>query len=552
MRFRIDLNDLENIIAETKRDENIEIKDARKGLPGSLWESISAFANTHGGTIILGVVGNRDHTFEIVGLPDPQKTIKGFWDEMNRPQRINRNILNDEDVAIATASDKKLIVINVNEANKEDKPIFINGNATTGTFKRKASGDYVCSESEIKALVFEGDPEKKDRRVIESLDMDAINMDTLHDYRITFKNLSPDHSWTRMNDSEFMHQIRIVGRGKDGLLHPTYAGLLMFGKGNDILDYFPGFQLDYKEIRNGDERWSDRLESSMDDRCENIYDFFSRAYDRIKKTLRNPFKMDGIFRVDDTDVHKAVREAMVNCFSNADYTLDGGVVIVKRDYEISFANPGLFRIPQEDALIGGTSSPRNPTILKYFGFIKLGERTGSGIPMIYRTCKGEGWDKPVIEERKEPWRTIVTIRMYKTPETDNNINEYNKTNGANESNEYSESNEANGANEPQNGGNAYSEITITDVKADADSNEKKISAKQRSAIVDFISNNGECAASDIKALLGVNSSRARKVLSDMVQDGILSCIGSNKNRRYVISNNNDNNNDGDVLSAELQ
>ena len=48
--------------------------------------------------------------------------------------------------------------------------------------------------------------------------------------------------------------------------------------------------------------------------------------------------------MDDTPVHKAVREALANCLVNADYYGRGGLVIIKRRNEITMANPANFRI----------------------------------------------------------------------------------------------------------------------------------------------------------------------------------------------------------------
>ena len=74
--------------------------------------------------------------------------------------------------------------------------------------------------------------------------------------------------------------------------------------------------------------------------------------------------MQGGFRVDDTPVHKAIREALANCLVNADYYGRGGVVIVKKRGEITLTNPGSFRIGIDEAK-SGFSDPRNGAMLKF-------------------------------------------------------------------------------------------------------------------------------------------------------------------------------------------
>ncbi len=54
-----------------------EYKSARGGLPGSLWETYSAMANTDGGVIVLGVEQHGDE-FSIAGLPDPARMKKNL------------------------------------------------------------------------------------------------------------------------------------------------------------------------------------------------------------------------------------------------------------------------------------------------------------------------------------------------------------------------------------------------------------------------------------------------------------------------------------------
>lgn len=69
----------------------------------------------------------------------------------------------------------------------------------------------------------------------------------------------------------------------------------------------------------------------------------------MTEDLKKPFKLEGIQRIDETLVHKAVREAFVNLIIHADYLMDAGVLkVIKKSNSFEFINPGILKLPLED------------------------------------------------------------------------------------------------------------------------------------------------------------------------------------------------------------
>ena len=90
--------------------------------------------------------------------------------------------------------------------------------------------------------------------------------------------------------------------------------------------------------------------SSSGDWGGNICDFYFRVYNRIAQDIKVPFKLTGTDRIDDTPMHKALREALANPLIHADYYDRRGLVIQKWPDKISIANPGAFRINVQPSL----------------------------------------------------------------------------------------------------------------------------------------------------------------------------------------------------------
>lgn len=483
----IDFKNIENY----KENNRIEAKKALGGLPHSIWETYSAFANTLGGIILLGVEECADKSLHSVDLPDPERLIKDFWDTVNNLNKVSVNILSDKDVTTEDIDGKRIVAIRVPRAQRSDKPVYIDSNPLSGSYRRNGEGDYKCTKEEVQAMMRDAATKTQDMAVLEDMALDVFDYDSIKRYRIRMKTYRPGHVWEELEDVDFLYKLGAVARGDDGKIHPTAAGLLMFGYEYEIVKEFPAYFLDYQEQFDPNTRWTDRIVSSSGDWSGNIYDFYFRVYNKIAQDIKVPFKLERGDRIDDTPVHKALREALANCLINADYYGRQGLVIIKKRDVITLSNPGGFRIDVEAAKSGGVSDPRNSTLIKMFNLIDVGERAGSGIPNIFNVWHKQGWSAPIITESFEPDR--ITLSLFIGESSDKKV-----------------------------------AIKNGDKPTVSKSN------IQKQAVIDYLTEKITAKTSEISELLGVKDARARRLLAEMVSEGVVVAEGGNRNRVYKL------------------
>ncbi len=144
-----------------KENNRIEAKKALGGLPESIWETCSAFANTLGGVILLGVEELEDKSLHAIDLPEPQALIDRFKELLNDPKCISVNHLRDDDIRIQQADDAHIVSIFIPPAPCELRPVYINGDLYRGSYRRDGEGDYRCSLAEVEAMLKAADKEHK-------------------------------------------------------------------------------------------------------------------------------------------------------------------------------------------------------------------------------------------------------------------------------------------------------------------------------------------------------------------------------------------------------
>ncbi len=407
-------------ILHLKEGCEVEYKSAKGGMPQSFWETFSAFANTNGGVIILGVK-EKDNGFVPDGLTDEQieKYKKEFWSNAHNKSCVNLPLLVESDVSVfVTEGGQRLLSFRIPRADYSLRPVHLSLTPFGHTYKRRHEGDYVCSDDEVRQMYSDANNIRSsaDSRILNGFSINDIDMPTLQQYRREYNIKHENHPWRDIDDMKFLENIGAYRKDRVSSLEGfTVAGILMFGKSNSIAspecvqDFFP----DYRERMSDDSkvRWTNRV--YPDGTWEsNLYQFYTRVLPMLQHALPVPFSLDGQQRRNDTTLaHVALREALANTLIHCAYTVKGNITIDRFPDRIVMSNPGTMLVSLDEYHEGGHSVCRNPVLQKMFVFLGVGEKSGSGADIISKGWIENGWIMPSIEEKMNPERVETILRM---------------------------------------------------------------------------------------------------------------------------------------------
>lgn len=397
-----------------REKSEIEYKEAKNSVPKDLWHTYSAFANSNGGFILLGVKENEQgYTPELLisGVNNPEKVIDELFSQ-SRSEKVSKSLLNDNDVKPFQIEDKTVIAIYVKAADILDRPIHLNGDFRL-SYVRLNSGDHKLTSSELRSFISSYSQKDADGRIVPYASIDDISLSTLDKYRNLLKAHNSTSKLLTLSDEKLLQEIgaykKDLAQNSEGI---TNAGLLMFGKNYAITSVFPHFFFEYYEEDDDIKRYTLRI-TDFDLEEGNLFEFYLKVVPLIQELGKDKhFKLDNLTRTEENEITDGLREAFINAITHADYFNNTRhlKVIKTKDNKLIFENAGVMLIDIPTAIAGQRSECRNSIIHNLFRRLGLCERQGQGVRDIYSYWQSRNFNSPLLESEIDYTKLTLTFQ----------------------------------------------------------------------------------------------------------------------------------------------
>jgi predicted HTH transcriptional regulator len=379
-----------DLVEILKRPEGktLEFKRDLSSPEGAL-KTIVAFANTAGGTLLVGV---EDRSRHVRGVPDPLDLEERLASLVS--DRISPRIV--PEIEILPWRRTQVLALQVHPSASRPHHLTREG-PTDGVYVRVGSTNRRANAELIEELRRFARGEGFDEQPMPGLDSEAL------DFRAASESFAAFRKLARRD----LETLRLLA-DHQGRKVPTVGGMILFGK--DRERHFPDAWIQAGRFQGSDKsRIVDRVEiRSLPVRA------IEEAIAFVHKHALHGAEIGAVRRKERWNLPPvAVREAIVNAVAHTDYAQRGAPIRVSIfDDRLEVENPGLlpFGLTVED-LPRGVSKLRNRVIGRVFHALGLIEQWGSGIQRMTAACRDAGLAAPVFEELATRFRvTIATER----------------------------------------------------------------------------------------------------------------------------------------------
>lgn len=472
-----------------------ELKSAEGGFPKSTPESISAFANTHGGVLIFGIRERGGFHAVDIDVKATQAHCAQAARELVEPPQA-------PDISVLQFEGKPVVVVNVYEASAAGKPCYVKKlGRIHGSYIRTGDGDHKMSSYEIDRFIENQlRVARNDMAIVEGATISDLDPALLSGWLARARDASFGRSQI-LSDEDLMTNRRVISADAEGNLRPTIAGLLALGKYPQA--FFPRLNVVFTayptprkgEIGSRGERFTDSV--SIDGPIPAMVVDSVRA---VSRNVRHGAIVKGALREDVPDYPlAAIREAVANALMHRDYSPDACGSPVAVDLypdRLEISNPGgLFgSLTVERLGQRGATASRNQFLARILEDVpytdydgrtgRVVENRGSGYPTINRELEEALMPAPVAQSTLDQFDLTFRHRRMTAQE-----------------------------------GAGFSKGNVEEV------------------IISFISDKGSASSAEIARAAGMTQKTIRRYLAELMEEGTIDAIGTmnSPRRRYRLS-----------------
>jgi len=384
--------DLNNLIGQGEGID-LEFKACRRALNRDVYETICAFLNRHGGTLLLGV----NDAGEVTGVdPDCIEQIKkDFVTAINNPQKISPPCyLSIETVQV---DGKTVLHIFVPESSQVHR---CNGRI----YDRNEDGDLDITDHtvQVASLYQRKQATFSENRLYPRIGVKDLRTDLIEKCRKIARVNTQNHPWAAMDDLQLLQSAQLYQSdpqtGESGV---TLAGILLFGTDQLILTVCPAHRTDLILRKIDLDRYDDR-----DLVRTNLIDSYDRILAFVQKHLPDPFHLEGTDRISLRDV--IFREVASNMLIHREYISGVPARMIIEYGKVSAENANR---PHGFGVLNPATStphPKNPVIGAFFRQIHRADELGSGMRNMMKYGQAYGGDDPELIEA-DVFRMIIKV-----------------------------------------------------------------------------------------------------------------------------------------------